>query len=559
MKSFPRILSAALTFICMAACTTDVEVGPYTISVIEKNVYHIQDYNSSNPAGETFDAEGNKTHFNNCSDMYLIVGKDNALLIDLSNNIRWADNAAESLRQLVSERIEGKPLTITFTHNHGDHIGMIHAYADDPMVHFALPQTDFRSLARRFPETQCRFINEGDIIDLGGMSVEAIAVPGHTDGSMVFYLHGNNILFSGDAVGSGHGVWIFNEDSFYKYVSAVPHLLAWLEDPENDVDTKHLRIFAGHYWQRDWLPELRGKEMGMTYLRDMKQLLDEIESGTAATEPSGLDHPVLDTYFRHGSAIVVWNSAQAEHFRNICPEKFVYRDEDIVFRQIDEHTWVGNGHHVYNESVYVLEGEDRALLIDAGTVMPNLDKAVARLTDKPVMAALTHAHGDHVGGIVCFPEAWIHPADTVLIGNRNPYKGTVRYLHDGEIIDLGGRQIEILHTPGHSPGSITFMDKERHYGFSGDAFGSTNLLLFSGTLQDLIVTNTRTAEYMQENGIEKLYPGHYQGNPETLQRVLDEKKMAEEVLSGKRKGMPNTSSGLKWFVYDYGVHIRYNN
>ena len=114
----------------------DVEIGPYTVSVIEKNIYHIQDYNSSNPAGETFDAEGNKTHFNNCSDMYLIVGKEKALLIDLSNNIRWADNAAESLRQLVAERTEGKPLTITFTHNHGDHTGMIHAYMDDPEVWF---------------------------------------------------------------------------------------------------------------------------------------------------------------------------------------------------------------------------------------------------------------------------------------------------------------------------------------------------------------------------------------------------------------------------------------
>ena len=54
---------------CLAGCKTavaDVEVGPYTISVIDENVYHIQDYNSAYPAGETFDADGNKTHFNNC-------------------------------------------------------------------------------------------------------------------------------------------------------------------------------------------------------------------------------------------------------------------------------------------------------------------------------------------------------------------------------------------------------------------------------------------------------------------------------------------------------------
>ena len=43
------------------------------------------------------------------------------------------------------------------------------------------------------------------------------------------------------------------------------------------------------------------------------------------------------------------------------------------------------------------------------------------------------------------------------------------------------RQIEVLYTPGHTSGSVTFFDKDRHYGFSGDAFGSTNLLLFTNS------------------------------------------------------------------------------
>ena len=106
----------------------------------------------------------------------------------------------------------------------------------------------------------------------------------------------------------------------------------------------------------------------------------------------------------------------------------------------------------------------------------------------------------------------------------------------------------MLFTPGHISGSTTFFDKERYYGFSGDAFGSTNLLLFGRTFKELIVTTTRTAEYMQKHGIEKLYPGHYQNNPETLQRVLDEKKMSEEVLSGKRKGEEDSIFGLNRYI-----------
>ena len=157
-----NILFCIMAVFCLASCkaiVADVEVGPYTISVIDENVYHIQDYNSAYPAGETFDADGNKTHFNNCSDMYLIVGKNEALLIDLSNDIKWADNAVESLRQLVSERIEGKPLTITFTHNHGDHTGMLHAFIDNKEISYALPEKDFNRLVERLPDINYSFIN----------------------------------------------------------------------------------------------------------------------------------------------------------------------------------------------------------------------------------------------------------------------------------------------------------------------------------------------------------------------------------------------------------------
>ena len=550
----------ALALVMLAACAgpKDVEVGPYTVSVIEKNVYHIQDYNSSNPAGESFDAEGNKTHFNNCSDIYLFVGEKKALMLDLSNAINWADNAAESLRAIVWERVGGMPLTVTFTHNHGDHTGMLPAFVNDPGVQFALPETDFARMASRFPEERTSFYDMGEVFDLGGMKLEAIGVPGHTAGSMVFLLEGHDLLFTGDAVGSGHGVWLFNAEAFNQYVSAVPYLIRALE--ERGVNEKRLKIYGGHYWQKDWLNLPKGTELGMQYLRDMKTLCDEIEAGTAAIEPSNLGRPGLDTYFRHGDAIITWSAEQAEQFRNQYTEKFVYRDADIVFRQIDEHTWEGNGYQVYNESVYVVEGEDKALVIDAGAYMPHLDEAVAKLTDKPVMVALTHGHGDHVGGIVCFPEVWIHPADIPMIARDGKgYQGEIHELNDGDVIDLGGRRIEVLHTPGHTSGSITFFDKEHHYGFSGDAFGSTNLLLFVPSFSGLIETCTRTADYMQKNGIEKLYPGHYHGdNPETLQRVLDEKKMSEEVLSGKRKGTPDNANGLNRSITDYGVTIRYN-
>lgn len=318
MKRLMLILAAAFAALSFVSCANtpveDVEVGPYTVAVIDKNVYHIQDCNSSYPSGAVLDAEGKFVGFNNCSDMYLLVGKKKALLIDLSNNIQWADNAAESLRQLVAERAAGKELIVTFTHNHGDHIGMLHAYVDDPQVKFALPEKDFAQLASRFPKAQCGFIQGGAVIDLGGMSVDVVDVPGHTNGSVVFSIQGSDLMFTGDAIGSGQGVWIFNEEGFRQYAASVPQLIEWIETPSNGVDQGALRIYGGHYWQRAGLPEMQdGEELGIQYLRDMTQLIDNIFAGTATTEPTNLGRPGLDTYFRYGTACIVWNGEQAKN------------------------------------------------------------------------------------------------------------------------------------------------------------------------------------------------------------------------------------------------------
>jgi len=565
MKKTFVIFSLVAMAVVAASCTqrreADVEVGPYTVSNISEGVWHIQDCCGANPAGENFDESGAMTHFNNCSDIYLVTGETGALLIDLSNELEDED-AVESLRSIVSDRIGDKPLTITITHNHGDHTGMYCAFKDDPNVFFSLPAADFRRVVSGLPEmTEGRYelYDEGKIFDLGGVRLEAVCVPGHTAGSMVFFLKGRDIVFTGDAIGSGHGVWIFNAEAFDNYYFAVPHLIEYIENPANGIKKEKLQIFGGHYWQRDWLDLKDGEELGYEYIEQMDELLDQIIEGTASKEDSGLGRPGLDTYFRNGNAIITWSASQAETYAKLYSEPVVYHGGDVVFRQIDEHTWEGNGHMVYHESVYLIEGDERALLLDAGTDIKNLDKIVAGITSKPVTLMATHVHGDHTGSAIeLFPELWINPADTVQFRGQLP-SVPVKYLEDGQAIDLGGRTIEVMFTPGHTPGSTTFFDKDRAYGFSGDSFGSTNLLLTCG-FKTLLSTTERAASYMQENGIVKLYPGHYHGdNPETLQRVLDEHKMSEEMLSGKRKGVTEEGMlGLNSQITDFGVTIRYN-
>ena len=240
----------------------------------------------------------------------------------------------------------------------------------------------------------------------------------------------------------------------------------------------------------------------------------------------------------------------------------VFKNDEVVFHQIDDHTWVGTGNLMFNESMYIVEGNDKAVLIDNGTKIADLDKIVTSITTKPVMVIATHVHPDHLGNISYFPEVYINPGDTVnIVGTMPDYKGKVKYLKDRQIIDLGGRQLEVVFTPAHTPGSTTFIDKAAGYGFSGDSFGSGNLLLFGGTFAQLIATCEKMDAIMKKDKIKILYPGHFDGeNLETQKRVNDLITLSKDVLSGKVKGEKNTGNtfGLPLVVSDYGVRVNFN-
>ena len=242
--------------------------------------------------------------------------------------------------------------------------------------------------------------------------------------------------------------------------------------------------------------------------------------------------------------------------------KEVFKNDDVVFHQLDDHTWIGSGHMMASETLYLVEGSNKALLIDAGTNIKDLEKVVASITNKPVMLVATHVHPDHTGASIdVFPEIYINQGDTVNIPQMMPnYKGTVKYLKDGQVIDLGGRTIEVVFTPAHTPGSTTFIDKSSGYGFSGDSFGSGNLLLTTD-FSTLLATCQKMSAIMEKYGIKILYPGHFFGkNAETKQRVDDEARICRDVLSGKLKGTknPNGMLGLDQVINLYGVRINYN-
>lgn len=286
-----------------------VQKGPYTITEITKNVYHIEDANDSNPAGVTVGDDGQVTNMNNCSDMYLVVGSEKVLLIDLSNEIKWDDTAVESLRSLVYEGAGSKELLVTVTHKHGDHLGMLPAFKEDEKAGFWIPKAEFEGMDI-FPAKRTTYFEENASIDLGGgVIINTMEVPGHTPHSTLFFLKDKDLVFSGDAIGSGSGVWLFNEQSFYTYKNSIDKLIAYIQNPANHIDTDKLQIYGGHFWQ--------GKQVGQLtaqYIYDMRTLIQEMGKGTAQPEEMSSFIKFLDTNFKYGTATISWNREAAEKY-----------------------------------------------------------------------------------------------------------------------------------------------------------------------------------------------------------------------------------------------------
>lgn len=180
-----------------------------------------------------------------------------------------------------------------------------------------------------------------------------------------------------------------------------------------------------------------------------------------------------------------------------------------------------------NTTMYLVEGDSIALLIDTGTKCTDLSNKLSRLTEKPIKVVLTHGHFDHAGNIGFFPEVYMHKADKTLKTEQlKNFKGKIHAIEEGDIFDLGNREITVVHTPGHTPGSITLIDEQAGIAFTGDAFGSGQLWMQLDpqlSFATLSESNGKMIEIMNEKNIDKLYVGHYpyQKRPLGIDYLLD--------------------------------------
>ncbi len=143
-------------------------------------------------------------------------------------------------------------------------------------------------------------------------------------------------------------------------------------------------------------------------------------------------------------------------------------------------------------AAYLICGQDRALLLDTGHGDVDIPAAVKSLTDLPVLLANTHYHGDHTAYNRAFGTVYAHPAEIPQL------KGTADHfipVEAGYVFDLGGRQLEVLHTPGHTPGSIALLDRANRCLFSGDVVADVPIFMHKEdcSLPDYIATLDKLA------------------------------------------------------------------
>jgi hydroxyacylglutathione hydrolase len=164
-------------------------------------------------------------------------------------------------------------------------------------------------------------------------------------------------------------------------------------------------------------------------------------------------------------------------------------------KKVADRVWLIDDHR--NDNFYLVEGTEKALLIDTGIGAGDLKRFLELITKLPLIVVNTHSHSDHVNGDFQFTDVYVHAAEieptresltkknremaiaNILKNNHEFDKKNIldvdEYhvpnfisIQEGYTFDIGNRKLEVIEVPGHTPGCICLIDKENKLLFSGD-------------------------------------------------------------------------------------------
>jgi glyoxylase-like metal-dependent hydrolase (beta-lactamase superfamily II) len=244
---------------------------------------------------------------------------------------------------------------------------------------------------------------------------------------------------------------------------------------------------------------------------------------------------------------------------------------------------------------YLFIGDDRALLSDTGNGYRDIRKPVAKITGKPLIVMNTHGHTDHAGGDTQFKEIYIRPEDAPMLdpawqkgqsdllfsyvkshypflipvllfyrlGRFETYEPVVKTIGDDHRFDLGGRTIETIHFPGHSPGSVILADKRTRTLYAGDAVNHGLFLFFpdSPTLRGYAAALRKLArlegfDLIRISHGTTVFPFDFiEYYADFLERATLEKSAGTDIPNGNRPVLKYSEPGEQYGVPEIAVHF----
>ncbi|MBQ9887392.1 MAG: MBL fold metallo-hydrolase [Lachnospiraceae bacterium] len=224
--------------------------------------------------------------------------------------------------------------------------------------------------------------------------------------------------------------------------------------------------------------------------------------------------------------------------------------------QIAKDTWCITNH--WANFMYLLIGSQKAMLIDTGSADGNIREIVESITDKPVIVVNTHGHFDHTGGNSCWPDAWMSreaamyakepfsPIHREWFEEKDYPDYEIHELSDGEIIELGDRQVKVLAIGAHSEGSLAFLDYNTRAMFTGDEIESGQVLWFvrdrNISAKEVAALHKKNMEKLKayRDSYDYLWPSHNGAPlvPDTY--INDFIALDDDFIAGRQVDAPNT-------------------
>lgn len=220
-------------------------------------------------------------------------------------------------------------------------------------------------------------------------------------------------------------------------------------------------------------------------------------------------------------------------------------------------TWIWEPHikPYYRCNIWHIRGRDQDLLIDSGMGVVSLRDHVRLVAERPLLAVASHSHFDHIGNHHEFPDRAIHIAEAHILVRPDRYNTLAddyvtddiftalppgdwqaasynvlpapaqTYLDEGEFIDLGDRSFEVLHLPGHSPGSIALYEKTTGILFAGDVIydGPLAYEAYHTDMADYV----RSMKRVLELSVSTVHGGHFDSFGQDRLREIARSFLAE--------------------------------